>query len=119
MAAAGKYDRRVRFSYYGSTGDLDQAGQPIGGWATWKEIWANVRDELPSRNESIVLNLPVARNLTRIRYRYQNLGITSDMRVEVLGAAGIEWIMQIIGGPAEVAEAGREREFEIMCETIS
>jgi head-tail adaptor len=112
---AGKYDRRVKVTYFGILG-TDQAGQSVGGWITFKVIWANVRDELPSRNETVILNLPVARNLTRVRYRY-NEGITTDMRMELLGRSD-KGIMQIIGGPSEVADEGRERELEVMCETI-
>ena len=78
-------------------------------------FWAEVKDALPSRAESVIQGLAVARNQVRIRLRYRN-DITSAMRV-VLHGDGADEVLQIVGGPASVG--GRKEMTEIVCERIS
>ena len=78
-------------------------------------FWAEVQDTLPSRAESVIQGLAVARNQVRIRLRYRN-DITSAMRV-VLHGDGADEVLQIVGGPASVG--GRKEMTEIVCERIS
>lgn len=86
------------------------AGSPAAG----ERFAAQVQDALPSRSESVVQGLAVARNQTRIRMRYRN-DITSDMRVIVHGDSDV--VMQIVGGPAAIG--GRKDGIEIVCERVT
>ena len=84
-------------------------GSPLTGYR-WP---AQVQDALPSRSESVAQGLAVARNQTRIRFRYPpHVTVTSDMRVILHGDADV--IYQIVGGPAEIG--GRRDGMEIVCE---
>lgn len=77
-------------------------------------IWAEVEDALPSRAESVALGLPVAKNQTRIRFRFRD-DIDESMRVIVHRDTDVT--MQIVGGPAMVG--GRKELTEIVCERYS
>ena len=79
-----------------------------------ERFWAEVQDALPSRSESVMQGLAVARNQTRVRIRWRN-DIDSSMRITVHGDADV--IYQIVGGPAEIR--GRRRMLEMMCEKYS
>lgn len=79
-----------------------------------EKFWAEVRDALPSRAESVTQGLAVARNQTRIRFRYRG-DVDSSMRVIIHD--GTDVVMQIVGGPAEVG--GRKELTEIVCEKYS
>jgi head-tail adaptor len=79
-----------------------------------ERFWAEVQDALPSRSESVMQGLAVARNQTRIRIRWRN-DIDSSMRITVHGDTDV--VYQIIGGPAEIR--GRRRMLEMMCERYS
>ena len=86
------------------------SGQP-------ERYWAEVQDALPSRAESVTQGLAVARNQTRIRFRYRNdVEVDSSMRVTVFGDI-TNRVLQIVGGPARIG--GRKELIEIMCERIS
>lgn len=114
---SGDYNRQVRVDHLTETGTDPATGNAILDWLPLysQPIWASVQDSLPSRNESVALNLPVERELTRVRYPWRD-GITPKMRMVLLGKGSK--VMQIIGGPAEVQSSGRTREQEVMCETI-
>ena len=86
-------------------------GSPVVG----ERFWAEVQDALPSRAESVVQGLAVARNQVRIRFRYRD-DVTSAMRV-LLHGDGADEVLQIVGGPAAVG--GRKEMTEIVCERIS
>ena len=79
-----------------------------------ERFWAEVQDALPSRSESVMQGLAVARNQTRIRIRWRS-DIDSSMRITVHGDADV--VYQIVGGPAEIR--GRRRMLEMMCERYS
>lgn len=89
-------------------------GTEIVTWVLLERFWAEVQDALPSRAEGVTQGLAVARNQTRIRFRYRN-DVTSDMRVTVHGDTDV--VMQIVGGPAMVG--GRKVLTEIVCERYS
>jgi len=108
----GQLDRRVLIEYPAASQD-PIFGTPTITWTTLDTVWANVQDALPSRSEAVQQGLAVARNQTRIRYRYRS-DVTSAMRVTVQGA--VTRVLQIVGGPATI---GRNEWSEIMCEAIS
>lgn len=77
-----------------------------------QRIWAEVQDALPSKAESVVQGLAVARNQVRIRFRWR-ADVDSSMRV----VDDTNVTMQIVGGPASVG--GRKVLTEIVCERYS
>ena len=79
-----------------------------------ERFWAEVQDVLPSRSESVMQGLAVARNQTRVRIRWRN-DIDSSMRITVHGDTDV--VYQIVGGPAEIR--GRRRMLEMICEKYS
>jgi len=76
---------------------------------------AEVQDALPSKAESVLMGLAVARNQVRVRMRYRD-DIDSSMRITVYGDAS-NTVLQIVGGPAAVG--GRKELIEMMCERIA
>ena len=105
----GPLDTRVRIEYQTTTQDADY-GTPVITWTLLAVVWANVQDVMPSRSESVRQGLEVARNQTRVRWRYRS-DVDSSMRI-VIGSR----ILQIIAGPAEL---GRHEFNECMCEESS
>lgn len=105
MIDAGKLDQRIRIERPVADNSLDGAGS--GTWALVDEVWAEVQDLLPSRDEKVTQGISVASRRARVRIRYRE-GITSEMRV-VHGAR----VMQIIGGPSRL---GNSVGLEMMCE---
>lgn len=112
---AGNLDRRIVIEYT-STGQ-DDYGAPVQSWTELATVWAEVTDLSPSRGaEALQQGLQVARNATRIRYRYR-ADVTSAMRIRELGAADATVrTLQIIAGPAEI---GRQEFSEVLCERYS
>ena len=112
----GKLDREITLEYKVITQDPNY-GTEIVTWTTRARIWAEVQDALPSKSESVTLGLPVAKNQTRIRFRWR-ADIDSSMRVILHGGGGeADQTLQIVGGPASV---GGRRDFtEIVCERYS
>lgn len=107
----GQLDREITIEYKQVTQDPN-AGTELVAWATLATVWANVQDGLPSRSEAVQQGLNVARNQTRVRYRYRS-DVTSAMRITVLDTSRV---LQIVGGPAEL---GRREFSEVMCESVS
>lgn len=87
-----------------------QAGSPTVA----QRFWAEVQDALPSRSESVVQGLAVARNQVRIRFRFR-ADVDSSMRVIVHWDTG-DVVHQIVGGPATI---GRKEWTEVVTERIS
>ena len=102
---AGDLDRRVRIEQPLADDAFDGAGS--GTWSLVAEVWASVRDALPSRGERLADGVNVAARPSRVRIRYR-AGMTASMRF-VLD----ERIMQIVAGPAEL---GRREGLEFMVE---
>jgi head-tail adaptor len=89
-------------------GGFDGAGS--GGWQMVAEVWAQVRDALPSRSERLSDGINVSARPARVRMRYRT-DITPNMRF-VMG----DRIMQIISGPAVL---GSREGLEFMVEDYS
>ena len=110
MLSAGDLDRRIIIEARAVTGTDPTYGTPVYGWATHAEVWAQVRDVLPSRAESLDDSVSISRRPARIRIRYRE-GITSDMRIKF----GDRTLL-IVSGPAEL---GRREALELMAEELS
>lgn len=114
MATIGDFVQRVRVDHLIVTGRDPLLKTDITSWVPFKTIWADVRDELPSRTDSATLaTLPVPRSRTRVRYRFDPT-ITGKMRMVLLGRGGKT--MTIISAPADVVKDGRYRVQEVLCE---
>tara|TARA_R110002072_G_scaffold38314_4_gene110909 strand:+ start:15771 stop:16121 length:351 start_codon:yes stop_codon:yes gene_type:complete len=106
---AGDLDRRITFER------RTTAQEPIYGthrptWSAVATVWAQVRDVLPSRAETVADNVSMARRPARIRVRYRT-DITSDMRIDFEGRK-----LRIVSGPVEI---GRRDGLEMMAEELS
>lgn len=114
-AKIGKLNKRIRFLRKASSGQDPTFGKDQFEWTPLVEVWANVQDVMPSRDEALLDDVVLMSSIkSRIRFRWRDT-ITADMRVIVLHS--IERTMEIIGGPVEIA--GRRRYMEILCEEIS
>lgn len=96
---AGDLDRRI--SILQPTEVIDpEYGPQDSGWEPFaSRIPAQVRDELPSKSESVEGGLRIAGHPSRVRTRYLR-GLTSAMRVVVHGET--DDVYEITGGPAEI-----------------
>ena len=101
----GELDRRVRIERPIADDSLDGAGS--GTWQLVQEVWASVKDMLPSRGEKLAQGINVSHRPARVRMRYRD-DVTPDMRF-VEGSR----VMQIVSGPAEI---GRREWVEFVCE---
>jgi SPP1 family predicted phage head-tail adaptor len=118
---AGQLDRRISIERKVITQDSSYGTEvinwvplvAIGSPAVAVPLWAQVQDVLPSRSESVLQGLALARNQTRIRIRYRD-DVDSSMRIKVHHATDI--IYQIVGGPAMI---GRREWLEMVCEKAS
>lgn len=107
MIKAGELDRRIVLMT--RTQGQNTSGRPTIVWADGNEIWAQVRDMLPSRGEQIADGINVASRPARIRVRYRD-DISADMRIRYG-----DQTLQIV---SEVAELGRQEGLEFMAEEI-
>lgn len=83
------------------------SGSAVETWAVYAVKYAERRDALPSRQDSVQQGLERTRLPVRFRFRYDS-GVDSTMRVRD-GAQ----LLQIVGPPAEI---GRREWTEIACE---
>lgn len=121
-ALAGALDRQITIEYPEKTQEQTYGTEVV----TWRPLVtigsppvamrfrASVKDMVPSRSDAVTQGLAVARDQTRIRFRYRD-DITGDMRVIVHGDH--DTIYQIVGGPAEVGD--RKSLIEVVCEKYS
>lgn len=106
----GPLDRRIELQSQVSTQDSTYGTKKIS-WITTAQLWANVQDQMPSRNEGVVNGAKeVALNRVRVRIRWK-ADITTGNRFK-LGSR----LLKIIGGPAEIG--GRRAFMEFMCEEV-
>ncbi len=105
---ASRLDRRIRIERPVPSSSFDGAG--AGSWALVAEVWAEVRDLLPSRGERLADGINVATRPARVRIRYRT-DVLPSMRF-VVG----DRIMQIVAGPAEL---GRREALEFVVEDYS
>lgn len=109
----GKLDQLVVLQAKITTQDPTY-GTELVSWSTIATVWAEVQDALPSRSEAVTLGLPVAKDQTRIRFRWR-ADVDSSMRVQIHERG--DAVYQIVGGPASVG--GRREYTEIVCEKYS
>lgn len=94
-------DRRITIQRPVDIDDPIYGPQP-GGWENVERavrIPAEVKDDLPSRSESVQNGLRMADRPGRVRIRYRR-DLSSDMRIIVHNE--VDEIYQISGGPAEI-----------------
>lgn len=102
-------DTLIRIERPISDDSFDGAGS--GAWTVVDaEVWAQIRDALPSRSERLADGINIAARPARVRMRFRE-DITPAMRF-VDG----DRIMQIVSGPAEL---GRQAGIEFMVEDYS
>lgn len=90
-------------------------GSEVVTWEDLGDVWANVQDVMPSRDEGVMGgSLEVSQRRTRVRIRWRS-DVDSSMRILVTHPRART--LQIIGGPADIG--GRRRFIELMCEEIS
>lgn len=106
---AGMFDRRVTIEKRQTTKDPNY-GTSVVSWVTHGKAWAQVRDVLPSKGESVDDNVNLRRRPARIRMRFRE-DITSDMRIVHRGRA-----LEIVSGPVEL---GRREAIELMVQEFS
>ena len=104
---AGALDRRVTIE--SKTVTRDDFGAEVIAWATFAEVWAEVRDI--SSVEKVINEARTMARLTMIRTRYVS-GVTSDMRIR-LNTDGR--VLQI----TSMAEIGRRLGWSFLCEAYS
>lgn len=115
MMSAGELDKRVRIERPVAGEGLEGAGS--GSWELVATVYAQIRDELPSRGERLQSGINLASRPARVRTRWRS-GISSSMRL-VHGAKTVgdrvdysrARIMQIVSPPAEL---GRRDGLEFM-----
>ena len=88
-------------------------GEPVTSWGTPTPVWMEVKDDLPSKSEAVQQGLVIAKNRSRIRFRYLAT-VTSACRITVRGAT--DRVFAIIGGPSEL---GQHEYMEVYGETSS
>jgi SPP1 family predicted phage head-tail adaptor len=99
-------DRRISIDARTVTQDTTN-GSEVVTWVLLATVYAEVRDALPSRSESVQQGLVQRRNQVRIRIRYRG-DFDSTARVRYGSRT-----LQIVGGPSEI---GRREYEEIVCE---
>lgn len=96
---AGDLDRRITIRRPVVLEDPLYGPQP-GGWEIVAErVPAQVRDDLPSKSETVEGGLAIGSRPARVRIRYMR-GLSSDMQVIVHNE--VDELFQIVGGPAEI-----------------
>lgn len=97
---AGQMDERITIERSATIDDPEYGPQP-GGWETvYLRIPAQVKDDLPSKTESVQGGLRLSDHPARVRIRYLP-GISSDMRVLRHRETGDE-LYQIDSTPAMI-----------------
>ena len=107
--SAGDLDRRIQFQRPVITRDPTYNTSKTT-WEPHAKVWAQVRDVLPSRAESVDENASLQQRPSRIRMRFRE-DITADMRVIYRGR-----VMEIVSGPAEL---GRREGLELIVQELS
>lgn len=111
----GPLDRQVRFERKAASTDFMSAGQ--NAWAPVMTIAATFKPIQPSRANRQDDDLNITKAPAYVR-AYWRAGVTSDMRMVLLGRGGGEAdrTLKIVAGPAEL---GSKRGMELMVEDYS
>ncbi|WP_296221169.1 head-tail adaptor protein [uncultured Sphingomonas sp.] len=112
--ARGELDRLVRIERPIADTSFDGAGS--GKWELVEDnVWAGIKDVLPSRAERLADGLTIATRPARVRMDYRP-HVTSDMRFVDITDGVDGRVMQIVAGPADI---GRRDGSEFMVEDYS
>lgn len=112
--AAGELDSLIRIER--PQADTSFAGAGSGQWVTVADqVWASIRDVLPSRSEKIADGINVAARPARVRMYYRT-DVNSAMRFVDITDGTDGRVMQIVSGPATI---GRREGVEFMVEDYS
>lgn len=107
-----RYDTFISVEYRN-----DEQEQSFGttqtDWVRLCQGYAEVLDTLPSRSESVLQGVRLARDQVRIRMPYRS-DIKKEMRI--VAHRGTDEVYQIVGGPAML---GRMEALEMVCERFS
>lgn len=110
----GKLNRRIQIRQSFTVTD-PVYGSDVTHWLPLVDVWANIQDVMPSRDESVLSgSLEVSQQRIRIRIRWRK-EVTSANQIRINYPT--EKILEIVGGPAEIG--GNRAFLEIMCEQIS
>lgn len=114
----GNRDTLITFEAKGEPIDDPLYGPQPGTWGVHSHAWAEVRDVLPGRSESLADGMSLSRQPARIRIDYlDGVGITSAMRITIPGdAMRPARNMRIISGPSLFEKSD---EWELMAEQLS
>lgn len=104
---AGRLDRRITIEQ--KTVTRDDFGAEIIAWATFAEVWAEIRDV--NSVEKVIDQLRTMTRLTMVTTRYVP-GVTTDMRVRVNEDGRVLAITSL-------AQIGRRLGWSMACEQYS
>lgn len=107
---AGKMNKKIRIEQPVADSSFDGAGS--GSWTLVRDVWAELEDVMPSRDERLNEGIIVSSRRTRVRM-WHRPEITSAMRVVIKKTGRI---LQIVGGPASIENGAR---LEIMAEEFN
>lgn len=112
--ARGELDRLIRIERPVADSSFDGAGS--GTWELVEDnVWAGIKDVLPSRAERLADGLNITTRPARVRMDYRP-HLTSAMRFVDITSGTDGRVMQIVAGPAEI---GRGAGSEFMVEDYS
>lgn len=110
----GELDRLIRIERPVKDDSFRGAGK--GGWATLQDnVWASIKDALPSRAEKIAEGINIATRPARVRMDFRT-DVTGAMRFVDVTNGTDGRVMQIAAGPAEL---GNRDGVEFMVEDYS
>lgn len=112
---ARKYRDRIRFEVLAAGRDPEYGTPLPAAWTPLPggEVWAEIKDVMPSKGESEDEGLQLVRGATRVRIRYRE-DITAAMRIVEL--TGRKRALSIITEPAALFN---NSELEFMAERFS
>lgn len=110
--SVGNRDTLIVFEQRTITQDPDDGTTIEGDWAEASRAWAEVRDILPSRAETVDEGVSMQRRPARIRVDYfDGADVTPDMRIDINGRK-----LRINGAPAFKRDTS---EWEMLAEELS
>lgn len=113
-AAAAEYDREIQLLERANVRDATfNTDSPV--WLPRGTVFAQVRDVLPSRADSLAEGVDLAKRPCRVRIRWDDalfdLFATGKLRLKIRGHE-----LRVVSGPAEL---GRREAIELTAEELS